>query len=111
MNVILVALGGFTGSIARYGLSLLLKGHFLATWAVNLTGSILLAFLFSLHLTGNLSDSQWQLLGIGFCGAYTTFSTFGYESVQLFQQKKYKTACTYVFGSTAITIMAVITVL
>jgi CrcB protein len=49
---------------------------------VNVAGSLLLGLLAGL----SLSDGVWHLLGTGFCGALTTYSTFGYETVRLAQE-------------------------
>ena len=90
-NIALVAVGGFFGAMSRFGLSNLLKGRYpstfpYATLIINLLGSFLLGFLFGANV-----DSTWRLLlGTGFMGAFTTFSTFKLENVQLFIQRKWK---------------------
>lgn len=89
----LVALGGAAGSAARYGVSELLKRFDLhrpfplATFAVNVTGAFLLGFVtvWCLERLDPPRRSLYLLLGTGFCGGYTTFSTFKYESLKLLQ--------------------------
>lgn len=84
--VTLVALGGAAGSVARYGVSgILTKGDFpWGTFAVNFTGTFLLAILFFLSLgRGFLSTEMRTFLFVGVFGGYTTFSTFGVETVSL----------------------------
>ncbi|MEH7098138.1 fluoride efflux transporter CrcB [Neobacillus vireti] len=91
LNIILVAVGGFFGAMSRFGLSNLIKGRHpttfpLATLIINLLGSFLLGFLFG----ANVGRSWSLLVGTGFMGAFTTFSTFKLENVQLFVQRKWK---------------------
>ncbi len=84
--VALVALGGAAGSVARYGATgLLTRGDFpWGTFAVNFTGTFLLALLFFLSLgRGYLSPEVRTLVFVGVFGGYTTFSTFGLETVNL----------------------------
>lgn len=107
MNVLLVTIGGFFGSITRFYLSMLLNKHFIGTWIANMSGSILLGVLTSQHIAHMLPEWLWILIGIGFCGAYTTFSTFGNETLKLILEKKYLLAFSYVFASIVLTILIV----
>lgn len=83
-----VGVGGFIGANARYLLatwiiSLGLKFP-LATLAINVSGSLILgAFLTWFSARAQLPDSLRLLVATGFCGAYTTFSTYAYESMML----------------------------
>lgn len=91
LTIFLVAVGGFFGAMSRFGLGNLIKGRYpttfpLATMTINLLGSFLLGFL----IGANVSRSWSLLLGTGFMGAFTTFSTFKLENVQLFVQRKWK---------------------
>ncbi|MEM4780895.1 MAG: CrcB family protein [Halalkalicoccus sp.] len=76
-----VALGGFLGSIARYGLVVLspgLGGTFLA----NVTGSFALGYVFYVAtVTETISPRTRLLVGTGFLSSYTTYSTFAFETV------------------------------
>lgn len=83
-----VAIGGALGSVARYGLSgFLTRGDFpWGTFAVNFSGCFLLTFLFFLSLERGLFSSEARaFLFTGIFGGYTTFSTFGLETVNLFR--------------------------
>ncbi|MDE1821984.1 MAG: CrcB family protein [Euryarchaeota archaeon] len=84
--VALVATGGAIGSVLRYGVSgALSRTDFpWGTFAVNFTGTFLLALLFFLSLERGLFSPELRaLLFVGVFGGYTTFSTFGLETVTL----------------------------
>lgn len=86
-----IALGGLIGTVARYGLQGWIQARLtaaelpLGTLAVNLLGSLLLGFVMR-YGTGSMVLSPEVRAGvtIGFCGAFTTMSTFAYESRALF---------------------------
>lgn len=110
----LIGIGGSLGAAARY-----LLGNFinkkkklnpfpLGTWIINITGSFLLGLLVNLHFKNEISNGVWLFLGVGFCGAYTTFSTFGYETISLIESNKKVLAGVYVLTSVIISIMAAI---
>ncbi|AXI09893.1 fluoride efflux transporter CrcB [Oceanobacillus sp. 143] len=107
MNILLVALGGFFGSITRYYISIKTEKRLIGTWIANITGSITLGFLLHFHIAGTTPEWLWLLVGVGFCGAYTTFSTFGNETLNLFLDKKYGTAIFYSL-STVITALIIV---
>jgi CrcB protein len=93
---ILVAVGGFFGAIARFGISNWFKKHFpvsfpIATLLINLAG----AFLLGIIVGKGLSQSWQLLLGTGFMGAFTTFSTFKLENIQLHADKKWGILAAY----------------
>lgn len=107
-NLLLVACGGFIGSIARFWISNELNKHLTGTWLANITGSLLLALIFRLYVNELVSDSIWLFVGIGFCGAYTTFSTFGKETITLLLEKEYIKASLYVISSILISFLFVV---
>lgn len=105
MNVILVFIGGGLGSVARYAISLLTSktavGNFpLGTFISNILAClILVATLY--FLKDKLSDQTWisTLVVTGFCGGFSTFSTWSKETVDLIQQGNWAMAVVNVFIS------------
>lgn len=76
---VLVGVGGVAGAIARHRLGERIDERTLDTLAVNVFGSFLLGAVLAAPLASDLK----LLLGTGFCGAFTTFSTFAFETVRL----------------------------
>lgn len=107
MNIFLIGLGGFLGSIVRYYIGTLLQQKIVATLIINVTGAVLLAYMTHLYLIGDISQALWLFAGSGFSGAYTTFSTFGYETLYLILERKHKHALLYVVASLAISIFTI----
>lgn len=99
LHLFLISIGGFFGSIARFWLANEFNKHITGTWLANISGAVLLALLFRLYQHEIISESLWLMLGVGFTGAYTTFSTFGKETLTLLLEKKYVNAILYVVSS------------
>ncbi|MBO3750184.1 fluoride efflux transporter CrcB [Streptosporangiaceae bacterium NEAU-GS5] len=107
MNLLLVFAGGAVGAPTRYVVDRLIHRWYdsvfpWGTLVINVSGSFVLGSLAALHL----SEQALTLLGTGFCGALTTFSTFGWETVQLLEQGALKQAALNVAGSVTLGILA-----
>jgi len=70
-----------------------------ATLVINVGGSLVLGFLTGLALYHSFPNTPKVILGTGFCGAYTTFSTFTFEAVRLLEEGALRRALRYVLGT------------
>ena len=113
MTILYIALGGIAGTLSRYGLegwiqSRTATGFPLGTLTVNLSGSLLLGFILRVATgTTLISPDLRAALTIGFCGAFTTMSTFSYESVALLTDGDYLRAAVYM-GATILGCVAAV---
>lgn len=113
-----VGLGGFLGANTRYALSLWINQRFplilgqaipAGTAFVNITGSFLLAILLSYATKrAGFPDSAKLLIGTGFFGAYTTFSTYANESINLINNGQWLTGLSYIVGTNLLCLLGVI---
>lgn len=111
-KLMIVGLGGFLGSAARYVTVRFVDGKLntlfpYGTLAVNVVGSFLLGIIYMLVLrkTG-LTDNGRLFLGVGFCGGFTTFSAFALENFSLIQQRLIGTSLLYISASVVAGILA-----
>ncbi|MFT4124865.1 MAG: fluoride efflux transporter CrcB [Gordonia sp. (in: high G+C Gram-positive bacteria)] len=106
-----VIIAGACGAVARFVVDGAVKRRWpttfpLATFGINVTGSLLLGLIAGSVLYQGV-DPGWQaVLGTGFCGGYTTFSTAAFETVRLAQARKRILAGAYAVGSLAATVAA-----
>ena len=91
-NYLWIALGAVVGASARYFLSILIARNVSTTFPygtllINITGSLVLGFFLVFSTERALLDPLWRLLvAVGFCGSYTTFSSYAFESFALMEQ-------------------------
>jgi CrcB protein len=114
LTILYIALGGVAGTLSRYGLegwiqSRTATGFPLGTLAVNLSGSLLLGFILRLATGAAVISPDLRAgLTIGFCGAFTTMSTFSYESVALLTDGDYVRAAIYMTATILGCVIAVL---
>lgn len=104
---LVVAAGGFVGAPSRYLLDRAINRRIESdlpwgTFLVNISGSFVLGLLTGLSLSNHLSPLANALLGTGFCGAYTTFSTFTFETIRLLEVGQILDAALNAFVSLAV---------
>ena len=106
-----VAIGGALGCVSRYYLTAFIQQRAgpsfpLGTLLINITGSFLLGFIMRYALqSGAVSAETRMLLTSGFCGGYTTFSTYSYETAMMLDDGEYGRAALYV-GSSVVLALA-----
>ena len=114
-KVIVVGCGGFLGAVARYGLTGLVHRKAdtlfpLGTMVVNATGCLVIGVLMSLIEDRQLFSPNARLfLTIGLLGGFTTFSSFGYETLELLRSGSARLALWNVIGNVVIGLGAVFT--
>ncbi len=91
-STLYVGIGGFFGAILRYEISRHIKEKRqiiipIETFIINVLGSFLLNFLSSPKINVNLDDDVKLFLTTGFLGAFTTYSTFSHETIDLIKNK------------------------
>jgi len=108
LRLILIALFGAAGTLARYGLQGLVHGRTGGTYPygtllVNLSGCFLLGLIGQLTLNRMMITPEWRVaITVGFFGGYTTFSSFGWETAKMLEDGEWLPAATYVAASMAI---------
>lgn len=114
-DIIMVAAGGAAGSVARYLTARAVQGTAMAafpagTMTVNILGCLAIGIVYGLCDNKALPGADMRLLlATGFCGGFTTFSTFANESLELFRSGSILTGSIYTAGSVALGMAAVAT--
>lgn len=111
-QVFLVFIGGGFGSVLRYLLGKYLNnaetGIPYGTFAANILGSLLIGIILGFAIKNNtLSSNQTILLATGFCGGFTTFSTFAYENHVMLKSGDFMNFAIYTIASFAVGFLAV----
>ena len=114
VNYLWIALGAVAGASARYFLSTLVARQVASpfpygTLLINLTGSLILGFFLAFSTERVLLDPRWRLLvAVGFCGSYTTFSSYAFESFALMEQGQWLLSGINLVASNAFCLAAVL---
>lgn len=113
MNFLIVFLGAGIGGAARYGTGLLLSRFSaltmfpLSTFAVNITGSLLMGLIIGYFSARGGLEESWKLfLTTGIMGGFTTFSAFSLETVLLMESGYIGTALAYILSSVILGVAA-----
>jgi CrcB protein len=114
LNYLWIAVGAVVGASARYFLSGLIARNFSSafpygTLLVNVTGSLVVGFFLAYTTERVLLDPRWRLLiAIGFCGSYTTFSSYAFESFALMEQGQWLLVSLNILTSNVLCLAAVL---
>ncbi len=112
-NILIIGIGGFLGSILRY-LSQLAAGKLfspgfpIGIFIINIIGCFIIGVVYALSEKGNFLSAEMRLfLTVGFCGGFTTFSTFAYDNLMLLKDNSIGLLLLNVLGSITIGVLAV----
>jgi len=111
MQYLLVFVGGGMGSLLRYGIARGMASYEFtfphATLVANILSCIVLGFFVAWSLKGGVSDELKLFFMVGFCGGFSTFSTFSNETFSLFQNQHHAYAFLNILGSIAVCLVAI----
>lgn len=113
-DVLWIALGATVGANLRYAVNRLALKYLsvsvpYGTLIVNITGSFIVGFFLAWTSERVLADPRWRpLVAVGFCGAYTTYSSYTFETATLLEQGHYSLAAANFFANNLLALLAVI---
>ena len=94
-TIFIVGTGGFFGSVARYLTQIMVERYLHSsfpwgTFVANIAGSFIIGAVYALSERGNLLTPEWRIfLAVGFCGGFTTFSSFAYNNLTMLSENNY----------------------
>ena len=95
MTLVFVGFGGVLGVLTRYAITSILPfGSLGSFFFINVLGSALIGYLYKSH-----GVMIWPMLAIGFCGGFTTFSTFALDNIKLVMDAKWVGMVAYIIGT------------
>lgn len=109
--LLLIGIGGFIGSTARYGFSQFIQSKFLnvfpyGTLSVNIIGCFVIGILYAISERTTLQP-EWRLfLATGVCGGFTTFSAFSLDTITLLRDGEFFLSAVYILFSVAAGLLA-----
>jgi len=111
MNVVVICVAGGVGSLTRFIVDGLVRSRLgrrfpWGTIVINMSGALLLGVITALATKQDVSASQKLVIGTGFCGGYTTFSTASFEAVRLLEEKRVGAALLHVVANIGLTVGA-----
>lgn len=112
MQIITVALGGAMGAVSRFLVGNIVGKALGSAWPygtfiINIVGCFCMGVLMTVIVERQLLPAAWRLfLCVGFLGGFTTFSSFGYETISLINNGKLLEAIAYVSGSVLLGLLA-----
>ncbi len=112
-TLLLIGLGGFLGSISRFLIALGVNRVFqsvlpIGTLAVNILGCLLIGIIYSLAEQKNFLGPELRIfLGVGFCGGFTTYSSFAFEKFSLIKTGDFLLLSVYIGASVFLGLIAV----
>jgi CrcB protein len=106
-----VAIGAAAGGLSRFYLTVAMQERFgdafpWGTLLINITGSLLLGFIIRYAMATSMPIELRLLLTTGFCGGYTTFSSYSLETAALLESGQYGRAAFYSIGSVVFSLLA-----
>jgi fluoride exporter len=113
VTILIICIAGGVGALTRFIIDGLIRSKLgrrfpWGTIFINVSGALLLGIITSLTLRHDLSITDKLIVGTGFCGGYTTFSTASFEAVRLLEEKRLWAAAWHVFMNIGLTTLAAV---